>query len=110
VTFSVVKPPLPALRPGEAGWLDLGARTRSAVRIASSAVVDAPSGTFVFIADPDGRHFARRSVRVGRADSSEVVVESGLEEGERVVGMGTFFIDAETRLPAETAVAPAEAR
>jgi len=97
VAFSILGKPARPMAPVEAGWIDLGVRKISAVRVPIGAVVHGPSASFVFVAAADGRNFARRAIRAGRSDTSEVIVQSGLDGGERVVAMGAFFIDAQTR-------------
>jgi multidrug efflux pump subunit AcrA (membrane-fusion protein) len=46
----------------------------------------------------------RRPVRLGQAPDGLAVVLSGLEENERVVVRGAFFLDAERRLHSSSPV------
>jgi hypothetical protein len=90
----------PAARVGDAGWLKLPAGAPPVLVVPDAAIVRAPEGPYVFVADSDGRTFSPRPVRVGRGFFSASAIESGLAAGERVVVSNAFFLDAEQRLRA----------
>lgn len=83
---------------GEVGWLDLGERTLEVLVVPAQSVIESPEGPFVMIASDDGRSFPRRGVRLGRTFDGLAVVQGGPEEGQQVVTMGAFLLDAERRL------------
>jgi multidrug efflux system membrane fusion protein len=59
----------------------------NAVLIPSEAVVTGQNGTFVFVVDDSSRANVRL-VKAGRAVGAQTLIESGLEEGQRVVTDG----------------------
>ncbi|MGH8177775.1 MAG: efflux RND transporter periplasmic adaptor subunit [Steroidobacter sp.] len=66
---------------------------RMAVAIPASALRKGPGGdhVFVLVADKDGKLRANvRQVKVDAATGDEVVIEQGLEPGERVAASGSF--------------------
>ena len=42
-------------------------------------------GDYVFVVSPDGHHADRRRIKLGRRNSEQVEVLSGLKAGDRVV-------------------------
>lgn len=72
---------------------DLGAR----LVVPEDAVLYAGERRFVFLDLGEGR-LQPRSIEVGLASGDDLVVLSGLEEGEVVVTSGNFLIAAEARL------------
>ena len=74
------------LLPGQAvqGRLSLGA-DRPALILPAGAFLERSGGDFVFVVRPDGRHADRRRIRIGRRNSDQVEVLSGLKPGERVI-------------------------
>jgi hypothetical protein len=72
-----------------------------------SAVIDTGDTRIVYVESTPGV-FDMKSVRLGPAAGDYYPVLEGLEEGDRVVTVGTFLIDAENRLnPMRVAAAPA---
>jgi HlyD family secretion protein len=76
----------PEMNPGQ------GAETRITLGGASPGLIlpnDAflsdTGGAWAFVLAPDGRSAARRKIRVGRRNNSQVEVASGLAPGERVI-------------------------
>jgi hypothetical protein len=57
-------------------------------------------GPAVLVSVRAGAALERRPVRLGAAPDGLAVVVSGVEENERVVVHGAFFLDAERRLQA----------
>ncbi len=86
------------LSPDTAGWLALTDRSRPALVLPSSAVLSSPEGQAVLVSGRGGGALQRRLVRLGQAPDGLAVVLSGVEENERVVVRGAFFLDAERRL------------
>jgi len=91
-----------ALRPGQFGTIELRGKGAEALTIPMDAVVDTGRSVYVFLAE-DGGRFVARSVELGASIDGRFVVESGLQEGQRVVSGATFLIDAESRLQASLA-------
>jgi heavy metal-binding protein len=88
------------LSPGTVGWLGLSDRPRAAIILPSSAVLLSEEGPAVLVSVRAGTALERRPVRLGAAPDGLAVVVSGVEENERVVVHGAFFLDAERRLQA----------
>ncbi len=86
------------LSPDTTGWLALTNRPRPALVLPSSAVLPSPEGPAVLVSGPGGGALQRRLVRLGQAPDGLAVVLAGVEENERVVVRGAFFLDAERRL------------
>jgi hypothetical protein len=91
----------PRLEVGTPGWLDLGAKPRSALVVPSAAIIHSSSGTYVLAASADGRTFAKRPVHIGKTLFGLTAVMDGMYERERVAARSTFFLDAEDRLRAD---------
>ena len=74
------------LLPGEAvqGKLSLGA-DRPALVLAAGAFLERSGGDWAFVVAADGRHADRRRIKIGRRNSEQVEVLSGLRTGERVI-------------------------
>jgi multidrug efflux pump subunit AcrA (membrane-fusion protein) len=86
-----------SLPPGSVGWVELGPCTLDVLVVDQEAILQSPAGPFVLIPSADGRTFDRRSIEVGRVGDGVGVIVSGLAEGERVVAVDAFFVDAEGR-------------
>ena len=84
---------------GTAGWVDAPARPRSEKLVSISAILEDAQGPYVLVRTGTG-DFVRRPVHLGRTLDGSAAVVSGLEEGERVLVRGAFFVDAERRLGA----------
>ncbi len=74
------------LLPGEAvqGKLSLGA-DRPALVLPAGAFLERSGGDWVFVVAPGGDHADRRRIKIGRRNSEQVEVLSGLRPGERVI-------------------------
>ncbi len=79
------KPPSDVL-PGQAvqGRLSLGA-DRPGLVLPAGAFLERSGGDYAFVLTPDGRHADRRRIKIGRRNSDQVEILSGLEAGERVI-------------------------
>ena len=83
--------------PGTAGWLSLSERRRPALLVPSTAVLLSEDGPAVLVAVRGGTAVERRPVRLGQGPEGLAVLLSGVEENDRVVVRGAFFLDAERR-------------
>jgi predicted outer membrane lipoprotein len=86
-----------ALTDGTVGWIRLRARTRPMLAVPASAIVQSATGPYVLVASVDRHTFSRRPVQLGRVLFGYAAILGGVREGERVVAMNTFFLDAERR-------------
>ena len=86
VDLSFEGPQPQGLLPGEMvqGKLSLGA-DRPALVLPAGAFLERSGGDWVFVVAPDGRHADRRRIKIGRRNSEQVEVLSGLRPGERVI-------------------------
>ncbi|OZA29234.1 MAG: efflux transporter periplasmic adaptor subunit [Hydrogenophilales bacterium 17-61-9] len=102
------------LRPGLTAQVSLeGAGGESALRVPTEAVIRSGRRALVIVAEAEGRY---RPVEVvlGPESGQDIVILSGLDEGQQVVASGQFLIDSEASLQGivargagETAAAPA---
>jgi cobalt-zinc-cadmium efflux system membrane fusion protein len=69
------------------------------VAVPAAAVID-DGGQSVVFTMLDGEAFARRVVRTGIRDGDWIVIESGIEEGERVVTLGAYQVRLAATAPA----------
>ncbi len=78
--------PPQGLTPGEAvqGRLSLGG-DQPALVLPAGAFLDRSGGDYAFVVTPDGRRALRRRIKIGRRNSEEVEVLSGLQPGDRVI-------------------------
>jgi HlyD family secretion protein len=76
----------PGLLPGQAleGRLSLGGDRRGLV-LPAGGFLERTGGDWVMVVDKSGRHATRRRVHLGRRNSEQVEVLSGLSPGERVI-------------------------
>ncbi|MBS2012500.1 MAG: efflux RND transporter periplasmic adaptor subunit [Deltaproteobacteria bacterium] len=102
VRMQIPNPRDRALAPGEYGALEIATTNRRAVTVPRDALVDTGSSTYVFVVEREGR-FAPRVVVTGSSAGERIVVEAGLQAGDRVVSGATFLIDSESRLQASIA-------
>jgi multidrug efflux system membrane fusion protein len=76
--------------------------------VPTGAVQRGPTGTYVYVVQPDDR-VALRTITVSRQDDTQAVVASGLQPGERVVttGFARLQDNTQVRVTGETAAPPA---
>lgn len=86
------------LLPGQTGSLKFDTRVRDTLAVRASAIVQSPAGPYVFLLATDNRTLTKRQVEIGSVRAGHAAVLSGLEVGERIAALGTFFLDAEGRL------------
>jgi hypothetical protein len=87
-------------RSGDVGWLELPDKSRELLVFPESALLRSTEGPYVLVPAPHEHTFLRRAVEIGRILDGQVVVLSGLREGDRLVIGKAFFLDAEARLAA----------
>lgn len=92
------------LHPGETAAVSIVAATvPDAIVVPASALIAAPDGSAaVMVVGADSRAH-RRPVRVGLREGDTVRVVSGLRAGERVVAVGAYGLEENTRLQVEPA-------
>jgi hypothetical protein len=73
--------------------LNLGRR----LAVANDAILAEGDDARVFVEDRDGQYEVRQ-VKLGLAGDQTTEVTAGLNAGDKVVSLGTFFVDAEQRL------------
>lgn len=95
----------PPLHAGQVGWVSLEARPRSALVLPSSALLRSEEGPYVLVIVRSGAGFEARPVRLGEAPDGQATMVSGVEERDRVVVRGAFFLDADRRQPPEAGAA-----
>jgi membrane fusion protein, multidrug efflux system len=66
---------------------------RGVAAVPINVVQEGPSGPFAFIVGPD-RIVQKRAIKVGVANKTTAVIDSGLAPGERVVTDGQYRIQA----------------
>lgn len=66
------------------GRLSLGG-DQPALVLPAGAFLERSGGDYVFVVSPDGHHADRRRIKLGRRNSEQVEVLSGLKAGDRVV-------------------------
>lgn len=71
--------------------------TQLAVVVPSEAVIRTGTRAIVYVAGSDGK-LRPVTVRPGREFGNEIVIENGIEDGERIVVSGQFLIDSESSL------------
>lgn len=67
--------------------------------IPNDAVIEEAGAQYVYVQDPDGEYL-RREVQTGLQGEQFTQVLTGVNAGEQVVTLGSFFIDAEYRMQA----------
>ncbi|MCA9284348.1 MAG: efflux RND transporter periplasmic adaptor subunit [Phycisphaerales bacterium] len=76
--------------------LHLGERP-DALLVPQAAISETPAGTFVFVVD-DQSNARRKPVTIGAIVGTNVVVEKGLEAGDRVISSGTQLVSDGARV------------
>jgi hypothetical protein len=85
------------LTPGRTGSVKFATRTQDTLVVRTPAVVQAPTGPYVFLLAKDNRTLTKRAVEIGAVRMGHAAVLSGLAVGERIAAQATFFLDAERR-------------
>lgn len=85
---------------------------RQALTVPLTAVVRGPDGTYVFLVGAD-RVVQKRPIKLGFANKTTAIVESGLAAGDRIVTDGQYRIESGSRVeilpPAVSVASPAGA-
>jgi multidrug efflux pump subunit AcrA (membrane-fusion protein) len=79
--------------------VELEARREQGIVVPDSAVIDTGARQVVFVEASPGL-FEPRDVRAGPRSEGQVIVRSGLREGEQVAVAANFLLDSESRLRA----------
>ena len=87
------------IRPGMYADVVLEGPRSTMLAVPQSAVLQTGERAIVFVQAPDGR-LLPREVELGQRIDRDVVVRSGLREGERIASAAAFLIDAESNLGA----------
>ncbi len=100
------------LRPGLSGQVVLQGGSPEAMKelalaVPTEAVIRTGKRTLVMVALEEGR-FEPVAVTLGREVGDQIVIKTGLSEGERVVASGQFLIDSEASLKGIKVRSPAE--
>jgi membrane fusion protein, multidrug efflux system len=87
-----------ALWPGEFVNIRLLLQVRrQALTVPLTAVVRGPDGAYAFVVSPD-RVVQKRPIKIGFANKTTAIVDSGLAAGDRVVTDGQYRIEAGSRV------------
>ena len=92
--------PRAALKPGMFVDVEFPVHFAATLVVPADAIVDSGLRKTVFV-DCGNGHFEPRLVETGERIDDHVEVTKGLQEGERIVVSGTFFIDSESRMKAK---------
>jgi Cu(I)/Ag(I) efflux system membrane fusion protein len=87
------------LKPGMYATAFMAAELGEQLVVDDQAVLDTGTRQIVFVDLGEGR-LEPRGVQVGERIDGQIVIEGGLQEGERVVTSGNFLVDSESRLKA----------
>ena len=87
------------LKPGMYATAFMAAELGEQLVVDDQAVFDTGTRQIVFVDLGEGR-LEPREVQAGERVDGQVVIEGGLQEGERVVTSGNFLVDSESRLKA----------
>jgi membrane fusion protein, copper/silver efflux system len=94
--------PAMELRPDMYAEVELQADLGERLSVPASAVIETGTRAVVFVDRADGA-FEPRDVGIGLRLEQTYEVLSGLQEGERVLTSGNFFVDSESKLEAALA-------
>ena len=85
------------LLPGQTGSLKFETRVRETLAVRASAIIQSPSGPYVFLLGRDNRTLSKRPVEIGAVRAGHAAIISGLAVGERIAALNTFFLESERR-------------
>ena len=72
------------LRAGQMGSVKFATRLRTGLVVRSSAVLQSPTGPYVFVVSDDRRTVSKRAIQIGNVLYGYAAVTGGLHEGEQV--------------------------
>ena len=98
VRFEFANPRL-TLKPGMFVNVEIEGQRSRGVLIPDSALIDTGTRQVVFIEVSPG-HFEPREVKAGARRDGQVLIRSGVKDGERVAISANFLLDSESRLRA----------
>ncbi|HKE86540.1 MAG TPA: FixH family protein [Vicinamibacterales bacterium] len=87
------------LKPGMFARVEATVEPVAGLVVPDDAVLDSGLRQVVFVAQGDG-HFEPRAVVAGARANGQVLILSGVREGELVVSRGAFLVDSESQLRA----------
>jgi RND family efflux transporter MFP subunit len=87
------------LKPGMYAQVMLNIEYGEQLIVPKAAIMDSGTRQIAFV-DKGGGFLEPREVKLGARGEDEIIVLSGLDEGERVVTSGNFLIDSESKLKA----------
>jgi cobalt-zinc-cadmium efflux system membrane fusion protein len=79
------------LKPGMYVTVDFINAPTSAILIPSKAVLQANDQSYVFVEAAPGK-FIKRKIEEGGTENNKIVIKSGLNEGERIISEGGFYL------------------
>lgn len=94
--------PKAKLVPGQTGSLKFQTRVRETLAVRDTAIIQSPSGPYVFLLAKDNRTLTKRPVEIAAVRAGHAAVISGLAVGERIAALNTFFLEAERRFVGAT--------
>lgn len=97
-----ISPSDPSFHPNSYVNVTIQVDQGTALTIPRSALVDTGSRQIVYVMTGESR-FESRAVVVGTETEDDIVVISGVKEGEKVVTDATFLVDSESQLRSTTA-------
>ena len=92
-----VNNPRGSLVPGMIVNVDLDVPARAAITVHADAVLDSGTTRRVFVAQGDGQ-YELREMETGWQEGDRIEIRGGLKAGERVVTVGAFLLDSESRM------------
>jgi RND family efflux transporter MFP subunit len=101
--------PAMELRPEMYAEVELQADLGERLSVPASAVLETGTRAVVFV-DRDDGVFEPREVEIGLRLAETYEVLSGLQEGEKVLTSGNFFVDSESKLKAALAAMAGESQ
>jgi RND family efflux transporter MFP subunit len=99
VKFGFVPPESLVILPGMTGTISsrlvftTDAATSGQISVPLSAIVTDSEGQFVWVVNPETMTVSKRKIDVGAGVGESLVVESGLEAGDIIVGAGASYLD-----------------
>jgi HlyD family secretion protein len=95
----------PPLSPGQAveATITLGG-AQPALLLPNEAFVNDSAGAWAYVLEADGKGAARRALRLGRRNNTQVEVVAGLQPGERVIVSGYARFGTASYLQFDTAI------
>ncbi len=102
--------PSQILRPDMYVDIEYQSKTQNGISIPADAILESGEGHTVFV-ETSAAVYERRNVTIGSALGENLLITSGIKDGEKIVVEGNFLLDSESRLhasapPAATPTSP----